>query len=237
MIATLRARRADLLALLLITLAAAAFFAPVWAGGGWLPAGGGDLASFLWPTATFTARTIPGGLPLWNPHQYGGAPFWADNQSGVLYPPNLLLALLTDAPSYAALEALVMLHVWLAGIGMYACLRLLRPAEPLSPAPAASGGIAFMLSDVFVTHQGNLNLIAVAAWLPLVFLGTWRALEKAKDDGARMTRIKTDLHGSKSADFDPCKSVSSVSSVPYVLPGPFWRARPSGSARWPGMRR
>ena len=197
MIATLRAHRADLLALLLITLAAAAFFAPVWAGGGWLPAGGGDLASFLWPTATFSARTIPGDLPLWNPHQYGGAPFWADNQSGVLYPPNLLLALLTDAPSYAALELLVMLHVWLAGLGMYACLRLLRPAEPLSPAPAALGGIAFMLSDVFVTHQGNLNLIAVAAWLPLVFLGTWRALEKGKSDRARMTRIGTDTRGSE----------------------------------------
>lgn len=183
MLATHRVRRADLLALLLITLAVAAFFAPVWAGGGWLPAGGGDLVSFLWPTITFTARTIPGGLPLWNPHLYGGAPFWADNQSSVLYPPNLLLALLTDAPSYAALEGLAMLHVWLAGIGMYACLRLLRREDRLQPAPAALGGIAFMLSDVFVTHQGNLNLIAVAAWLPLVFLGTWRALGDAQADG------------------------------------------------------
>ena len=33
-----------------------------------------------------------------------------------------------------------------------------------------------MLSDVFITHIGNLNLIAVAAWLPLAFLGVHRAI-------------------------------------------------------------
>jgi hypothetical protein len=185
--------RADLLALGLITLAALIFFAPVWAGGGWLPSGGGDLVSFLWPTYTFAARMIPDQLPLWNPHQYGGAPFWADNQSGVLYPPNLLLFLLTDAPSYAALEALVMAHVWLAGALMYACLRLIRPGQPVSPAPAALGAVAWMLSDVFVTHQGNLNLIAVAAWLPLVFLGVWRSL--AGD--SNRARKGTDARGSR----------------------------------------
>lgn len=188
-------RRADLAALLLITLAALAFFAPVWAGGGWLPYGGGDLVSFLWPTYSFAARSLPGELPLWNPHQYGGAPFWADNQSGVLYPPNLLLALLLDDLPYQALEALVMAHVWLAGAAMYACLRLIRRGDPIPPAPAAAGAIAFMLSDVFVTHQGNLNLIAVAAWLPLVFLGVWRGLEPARGDpepaapgGTRLSR-------------------------------------------------
>ncbi len=36
--------------------------------------------------------------------------------------------------------------------------------------------MAFMLSDVFITHIGNLNLIAVAAWLPLAFLGLHRAI-------------------------------------------------------------
>ncbi len=171
--------RADLAALLLITLAALVFFAPVWAGGGWLPYGGGDLVSFLWPTYRFVARLLPAELPLWNPHQYSGAPFWADNQSGVLYPPNLLLSLLVDDLPYQALEALVMAHIWLAGVAMYTCLRLIRRGAPILPAPAAAGAIAFMLSDVFVTHQGNLNLIAVAAWLPLVFLGVWRGLEVA----------------------------------------------------------
>ncbi|MBN2471512.1 MAG: YfhO family protein, partial [Anaerolineae bacterium] len=124
----------------------------------------------------YAARALPGELPLWNPHLYSGAPFWADNQSGVLYPPNLVLFLLLDVLPYAALEWLVAAHIWLAGVTMYICLRLLRPQQAIRPAPAALGAVAFMLSDVFVTHQGNLNLIAVAAWLPLVFLSTWRAL-------------------------------------------------------------
>lgn len=175
------------MALLLITLVVLVFFAPVWAGGGWLPYGGGDLVSFLWPTYSYAARSLPGDLPLWNPHLYGGAPFWADNQSGILYPPNLLAFLLLDELPYALLEGLVMAHIWLAGVSMYVCVRLLRwplakraagfsAASAVSTAAAAVAAVAFMLSDVFITHQGNLNLIAVAAWLPLVFLGTWNGL-------------------------------------------------------------
>ena len=166
--------RADLLALLALTGVLAVFFAPVLFGGMWLPRGGGDLVSFLWPTYSFAARTLrAGGLPLWNPHLYSGAPFIADNQSGVFYPPNLALFLLAPQVTYEALQWLVIGHFWLAGAGMYACLRLLlsHPAAPRARIlPALFGALAFMLSDVFVTHQGNLNLIAVAAYLPLVFL-------------------------------------------------------------------
>lgn len=169
-------RRADLAALLLITLVVLAFFAPVWAHGGWLPSGGGDLVSFLWPTYNYAARSLPGDLPLWNPHLYGGAPYWADNQSGILYPPNLLSFLLLDELPYALLEGLVMAHIWLAGVSMYVCVRLLRWPVAAPAAAATVAAISFMLSDVFITHQGNLNLIAVAAWLPLVFLGTWNGL-------------------------------------------------------------
>jgi hypothetical protein len=41
---------------------------------------------------------------------------------------------------------------------------------------AVTGALAYMLSDLFVVHIGNLNLIGVAAWLPLVVLLFWRAL-------------------------------------------------------------
>jgi hypothetical protein len=174
-----RLTRADALAVGLITLAAAVFFAPVWLMGGWLPDGGGDLVSFLWPSYAFAARTLhAGGLPLWNPHQYGGAPFWADQQSGVSYPITLMALLLTDM-SYPVMEGLVMFHLWLAGLAMYACLRLLAPSDHpdhILPIPAFAGAAIWMFSDVFITHIGNLNLIAVAAWLPLVFLGAWRGL-------------------------------------------------------------
>ena len=117
-----------------------------------------------------------GQIPLWNPHQYAGTPLIADNQAGIFYPVNLVLFLLRPSFGYQALEALVVGHVWLAGAGMYACLRLYRPARRLRPGPALLGALVFMFSDVFVIHAGNLNLIAVAAWLPLIFLAFHRAL-------------------------------------------------------------
>jgi len=143
----------------------------------WKPAGGGDLVSFLFPTYRFAAASLHAGkLPLWNPHLYGGAPFLADMQTGLFYPPNLLLFLLAPEFPYKALECLAVLHIFLAGLLMYLCLRYLEPGRPLRVPAALLGAVAYMFSDMFIVHFGNLNLIAVAAWLPLIFLLLWRAL-------------------------------------------------------------
>jgi hypothetical protein len=143
----------------------------------WKPAGGGDLVSFLFPTYRFAAASLrAGSLPLWNPHLYGGVPFLADMQTGLFYPPNLLLFLLAPGFSYKAMEWLSVLHVFLAGVFAYLCLRYLEPGRPMRVPAALLGAIAYMFSDLFVVHFGNLNLIAVAAWLPLIFLFFWRSL-------------------------------------------------------------
>ena len=143
----------------------------------WKPAGGGDLVSFLFPSYRFAAASLGAGeLPLWQPHLYGGAPFLADMQTGLFYPPNLLLFLLAPAFAYKALEWMAVLHVFLAGLFMYLCLRYMEPGRPVRVPAALMGAIAYMFSDLFIVHFGNLNLIGVAAWLPLVFLLFWRAL-------------------------------------------------------------
>ncbi|MGD8792531.1 MAG: YfhO family protein [Anaerolineae bacterium] len=143
----------------------------------WKPAGGGDLVSFLFPTYRYAAaRLWQGDVPLWNPHLYGGVPFLADMQSGIFYPLNLLLfGVLPDFP-YEALQWLAALHVFLAGAFAYLCLRFLAPGRPLRVPAALAGALAYMFSGVFIVHFGNLNLIAVAAWLPLIVLLFWRAL-------------------------------------------------------------
>ena len=165
----------------LLALVALIFFWPVVSGRAWLPRGGGDSVSFLFPMYRFAADSLRGGvIPFWNPHQYAGAPFLADNQSGLFYPFNLLLFLLRPAFGYGSIQALVVWHFFFAGAAMYACLRLLRPQLPLGRSAALLGALAFMLSDVFITHIGNLNLIAVAAWLPLAFLGLHRAIFGAR---------------------------------------------------------
>lgn len=167
-------RTGDLASLALLTLAIAAFFWPLFFAQAWIPRGGGDLVSFLWPMYRFAARSLRSGIvPLWNPHLYSGAPFVADNQSGVFYPVNLIVFLLLGPPSYEVMEALVVFHIWLAAVGTYVLLRSLR----LRRSAATLGALAFALSDLFVTHIGNLNLNATAAWLPLILWTTHRALQ------------------------------------------------------------
>jgi hypothetical protein len=160
----------------------------------WMPAGGGDLAPFLYPNYRFAAEHLRQGvIPLWNPHLYNGAPFAADIQSGLFYPINLLIFLLVPNLTYEWLEYLAVFHLWLAGATMYLCLRLLIPNEgadynqradcnlyanqadhkphsQITPLAAFAGALAFQFSDLFIVHFGNLNMIAVAAWLPLIFL-------------------------------------------------------------------
>ncbi|MBN1217590.1 MAG: YfhO family protein [Anaerolineae bacterium] len=156
----------------------------------WTPAGGGDLAPFLYPTYRFAAEHLRQGIiPLWNPHLYSGTPFAADIQSGLFYPVNLLVFLFVPNLTYQWLEYLAVFHLWLAGVTMYLCLRLLIPTQqaednspsprPIVPLAAFAGAIAFQFSDLFIVHFGNLNLIAVAAWLPLIFLLFHHSLVKS----------------------------------------------------------
>ena len=205
----------DVLALGVIALATLGFFWQLFfTDDTWMPSGGGDLVSFLYPLYRFAARNLRRGVvPLWNPYLYGGAPFAADNQSGLFYPINLLFFLLFPEVTYPTMELLAVFHFFLAGAFMYIFLRSLslRGAERRSNLPpskgmqpgdcfaeftlskanvlamtgvsrlaALAGAIAFMFSDLFITHFGNLNMIAVAAWLPLIFLCYHRAVTEER---------------------------------------------------------
>jgi hypothetical protein len=118
--------KSDLLALAGLALLALIFFWPVTFNLGWIPHGGGDLVSFLWPTYSYAAQSLHAGrLPLWNPTLYSGAPFAADNQSGLFYPINLLTFLFFPSLPYTAMEWLVVFHFWLAGASMYFLMRVL----------------------------------------------------------------------------------------------------------------
>jgi hypothetical protein len=75
------------------------------------------------------------------------------------------------------MELLVAFHLFLAGAGMYLLMRheLLGVGSwnlefGLFPA------FAYMASDIFFIHLGNLNTITAPAYLPLIFLGLRQAL-------------------------------------------------------------
>src|SRR5439155_851168 len=51
-----------------------------------------DQADSFYPWQVFMNRALRDGqFPLWNSYTFGGAPFFANGQSGVLYPPRLAL--------------------------------------------------------------------------------------------------------------------------------------------------
>ena len=157
-----------------------------------MPAGGGDLAGFLYPTYSFAQHWITRGvLPLWNPYIFGGTPFVGDIQSALFYPPNLITYFLSNPLAYRDLEFLSVLHFYIAGAGMFAFLRyapLRDDGRGLNRFAALAGALAFEFSDLFITHFGNLNLIASAAWLPLIFLFFMRALEAKPNASFRNLR-------------------------------------------------
>ncbi|MDX1412547.1 MAG: YfhO family protein [Candidatus Promineifilaceae bacterium] len=176
--------RGDFLSLLLLALATLIFFGPVVIGQAWIPRGGGDSVSFIYPMYRFASQNLwSGTIPLWNPYQYAGTPFITDNQSGIFYPFNLLLFLMNPNFSYRAIQGLIIWHFFFAGAAMFFCARLLSRTRPVWRPAALVGSLAFMFSSLFITHIGNLNLIAVAAWLPLVFLMFHRSISADEQKG------------------------------------------------------
>ncbi|MDY7040388.1 MAG: YfhO family protein, partial [Chloroflexota bacterium] len=186
-----RGAQQDVAALGALAVVTSAFFWRVlFTPGAWVPAGGGDLASFLYPTYHYAAESLHQGvIPLWNPHLYLGTPFLADNQTAVFYPVNLLFYFLIPELTYPAMEWLVIVHVFLSGAFMYFCLRYLEPGRPLHPLAALLGGVAYMLCDVYVTHLGNLNIIATTTWLPLIFVFYRRAIVERRAELAAVAGI------------------------------------------------
>lgn len=165
----------DVAALGILALAALGFFWRIVTGRNWMPADGGDLVSFLFPTYRFAAASLADGVwPLWNPHLYGGAPHVGDIQAGFLYLPNLVLFLINPQFPYDALQWMSIAHLWFAGAGMFL---LLARGVGLRRVAALAGAVAFMFSEGFLTHFGNLNLNAALSWLPWIFWA-WIAAER-----------------------------------------------------------
>lgn len=111
-----------------------------------------------------------GHYPWFMPEFGGGYPAAAAWVHGLLSPATALFALL---PAGAAWTWSAILHLLLAGLGMFLFVRALT-----SDAPAAAvAAVIYVLSDYMIgrTIGGQLQLVWPAAWLPFVFLGLRRA--------------------------------------------------------------
>ncbi|MDM8527280.1 YfhO family protein [Anaerolineales bacterium HSG24] len=128
----------------------------------------GDFSHQFWSFSTFEVRELSAGrLPLWNPYTYGGAPFWADVQSAVFYPPSLLTILLS-APwgfSLFALELEAIAHFWLAATFMYLFIRQITHNRHA----ALIAALTFTFSGYLTGYPSQqLAVLEVDVWLPLI---------------------------------------------------------------------
>lgn len=140
-----------------------------------MPNGGGDLVSFFYPNHVFASESLRRGeFPLWNPTLFGGMPFAADIQSGLYYPLNWLFWL-AGSVSYEKLEALAVVHYWLAAVFSY----LLARSLGLGRWPGVVAGVCYAFSGFAVSHLGHLPMLEAATWLPLVMLAVNRAVRRS----------------------------------------------------------
>lgn len=217
--------------IVLLAAVALIFFWPVSLNRGYIPHGGGDLAYFLWPNYAYAAQSLRAGhVPLWSPALYSGYPFLADNQTAVFYPINWIAYSLASPLPYVAMEWLVVVHFWIAGWGAFKLSTWLVRRSSLAlhawPVTAAGlfAGIAYMLSDVFVTHVGNLNIVAVAAWLPWALWAAGRAFERRSAGRAAAAGIAMAL-----AILAGMAQMALMALVALVLFGLWWaKAEPHG---------
>jgi hypothetical protein len=110
-----------------------------------------------------------GRLPTWDPYVFAGTPFLANSQAAVLYPPNILYALL---PVDSATTALVLVHALWAGVGTYLLARRTDLRASYAASLVAAVGFAFSgFADVWAELP---TFMATLSWLPWVFLGLFR---------------------------------------------------------------
>lgn len=124
-----------------------------------------DMMVQNYPFRDFFARALRQlSLPLWAPEINCGFPLFAEGQAGILYPFNLIAALLL--PTYAALNYNVLFHFWLAGAGTYGLLRVMGCVR----VAALVGGLSYCCSGYLVVRAMSPNYIDVCAWMPVCLL-------------------------------------------------------------------
>ena len=109
-----------------------------------------------------------GELPLWNPRFGDGQPLAANPGYEVLYPPQWLVAL----PNlHLAFRLEIVLHYFIAAIGMYLFCRALR----LRPAAALFGAVSFTFGGMLIACSNLLPYLFPLAWWPWIGFASARA--------------------------------------------------------------
>jgi hypothetical protein len=137
-----------------------------------------DLLAMHLPTKQFLVRSWhqTGELPLWCPYSFGGMPLIHDVQVAVFYPLHFPLYVLHEDQIGAALSWLVVLHVLIAGWGMYAYARFWG----LNGWGSLVAALGYMFAGKWLMHilSSGHYILTPLAWLPLVLLALEQSLRR-----------------------------------------------------------
>ena len=126
---------------------------------------GYDLSTYFYPYRQYAAEALrQANLPLWNPYLFQGVPFLANQQTAVLYPPNLLYLLVSTETGLALSIAL---HLIWGALGVFV---FTRQATKLVWPAAVGAAITFGLSGYLGAQVGHVNQVNAAVWLPWAFV-------------------------------------------------------------------
>ena len=121
-----------------------------------------DMLDISFPWRFFTSEAIRNGyLPLWNPFQYLGFSQHFDPQTW--YPISWILGYVSNYSIYT-IQGEFLLHIILAGIGMYGLGKTLHFDNKISLFLALS----YMLSGFFISNSQHLGWIISGTWIPFI---------------------------------------------------------------------
>lgn len=143
-----------------------------------------DIMDITLPWQYFISESINGGeLPLWNPFVKNGFP-----QMGLQdtwYPVTWLIAFLFGMDVWS-IQFSYLLHLFIAGLGMYKYLQGKTFGHPISVAM----GVCYMFSGFMIGNAQHLGWVVGAAWLPWVFYYFDRMLsEEVRGDFLRLAFV------------------------------------------------
>ena len=142
---------------------------------------GVDLFTYFYPLRDYTASALAAGhLPLWNPYLFLGVPLLANIQAGAFYPLNLLF---TWLPAPTAINWSILIHLALAGLGVYVFAR--RTLEYSRPA-AWVAGVVYALGGFLSAQAEHVNQLTVSAWLPWLLVLLELSLEHREGEPIRV---------------------------------------------------
>lgn len=120
-----------------------------------------DVTFQIEPWQMFARRELRAGrLPLWNPHQFSGAPFWSNGQSAPLFPLHLLFAAL---PLQLGFVLLPWLRLMIAGCGAWVLGRELGLSRPAALLTALTFSLSGMMVSFLLFPMGNA--LALVPWV------------------------------------------------------------------------